>query len=328
MVREDNLDGRSRAGRHWRRMDIGIDHPFPQLPSQDVERFPYAILEVKLQTQAGQAIPNWVRDLTSSHLVEAVPKFSKFIHGTARLFPDRIHLLPYWMPQMDVDIRKPVSRRFGIHRPGQSASTTNDTQDDDDDDDEEDVDNKNDHRNDVENLPAVPVAREEHGGSSVVAEEGEGLGHRRPREVRAIVAGNEMEAPSNYAAGGDELDVEERVGESLESYPEDYPPYETDDEASEDEELYSARLGDGWRYRARRIRRGLRQGSKGILNTMAMLIPRPLSTQFPLEQDPMKPMSGQRFQSKRFKAPKGKSMSFHLTFLSNCFDSVSWLRTL
>jgi SPX domain protein involved in polyphosphate accumulation len=39
------------------------------------------VLEVKLQTQMGQAPPEWVRDLVSSHLVEAVPKFSKFIHG-------------------------------------------------------------------------------------------------------------------------------------------------------------------------------------------------------------------------------------------------------
>ena len=108
MTREDNLNGRQRAGKNWRRMDIGIDYPFAQLPPEDVERFPYAVLEVKLQTQAGQDPPEWVRGLISSHLVEAVPKFSKFIHGTAIMFPARIHLLPFWMPQMDVDIRKPV----------------------------------------------------------------------------------------------------------------------------------------------------------------------------------------------------------------------------
>lgn len=28
MVREDNWEGRARAGNHWRRMDTGIDHPF------------------------------------------------------------------------------------------------------------------------------------------------------------------------------------------------------------------------------------------------------------------------------------------------------------
>lgn len=55
----------------------------------------------------GQEPPQWVRDMVSSHLVEAVPKFSKFIHGCATLLPDMVTLVPFWMPQMDVDIRKP-----------------------------------------------------------------------------------------------------------------------------------------------------------------------------------------------------------------------------
>ncbi|KAK9458661.1 VTC domain-containing protein [Lipomyces oligophaga] len=122
MVREDDLDGRKRAGNNWRRMDIGVDFPFNQLPDRDVERFPYAVLEVKLQTQHGQEPPQWVRDLVASHLVEAVPKFSKFIHGTATLLPERVTLIPYWLPQMDVDIRKPVTHQFGIERPNNMAS--------------------------------------------------------------------------------------------------------------------------------------------------------------------------------------------------------------
>ncbi|KAJ8106398.1 hypothetical protein ONZ43_g7078 [Nemania bipapillata] len=134
MVREDNLDGVRRSGDNWRRMDIGIDWPFSQLPPKDVVRFPYAVLEVKLQTQHGQEPPEWVRQLISSHLVEAVPKFSKFIHGTASLFPSRIKLLPYWMPQMDVDIRKPPTHNFGIQRPENSLSgTTSDDEEDDSD---------------------------------------------------------------------------------------------------------------------------------------------------------------------------------------------------
>ena len=75
MVREDNWDGRVRAGDHWRRMDIGIDHPFEQLAPEDKELFTYGVLEVKLQTQYGQEPPQWVTDLVRSHLVEAVPKF-------------------------------------------------------------------------------------------------------------------------------------------------------------------------------------------------------------------------------------------------------------
>ncbi|EPX70998.1 vacuolar transporter chaperone complex subunit [Schizosaccharomyces octosporus yFS286] len=106
LVRED---GPNRAGNNWRRMDIGIDYPFNQIPDEDVVRFPYAILEVKLQTQFGQDPPEWVNNLVNSHLVEAVPKFSKFIHGVSSLFYNRVDMLPYWFPQMSVDIRKPVN---------------------------------------------------------------------------------------------------------------------------------------------------------------------------------------------------------------------------
>lgn len=123
LVREDNWDGRDRAGDNWRRMDIGIDYPFDQLPAEDVERFPYGVLEVKLQTQLGQEPPEWIKELVSSHLVEAVPKFSKFIHGCATLLPNRVDLVPFWLPQMDIDIRKPPSNNLAIsERPSGSTS--------------------------------------------------------------------------------------------------------------------------------------------------------------------------------------------------------------
>ena len=115
MVREDNFDGIDRTRGNWRRMDIGVDFPFNQLPESDVERFPYAVLEVKLQTQMGQEPPQWVREMISSHLVEAVPKFSKFIHGSSTLLPEMVSLVPFWQPQMDVDIRKPKhDETYGI----------------------------------------------------------------------------------------------------------------------------------------------------------------------------------------------------------------------
>lgn len=117
MVREDNWDGKERSGSNWRRMDIGIDHPFSQLPSEDRELFPYGVLEVKLQTQFGQEPPLWVRELVSSHLVESIPKFSKFIHGCSTLLPNRVDLVPFWLPQMDTDIRKPDTGNVTIDRP-------------------------------------------------------------------------------------------------------------------------------------------------------------------------------------------------------------------
>ncbi|KAI0749737.1 SPX-domain-containing protein [Daedaleopsis nitida] len=122
MIREDNWDGQARAGDNWRRMDIGIDYPFGQLPPEDKEPFKYGVLEVKLQTQFGQEPPQWVTELVSSHLVEAVPKFSKFIHGCATLLPNRVDLVPFWLPQMEVDILKPDTGVVAIERPLHSSS--------------------------------------------------------------------------------------------------------------------------------------------------------------------------------------------------------------
>ena len=127
LVREDNWDGAIRSGNNWRRTDIGIDYPFEQLPSTDIERFPYGVLEVKLQTQMGQEPPKWVRDLVSSHLVEAVPKFSKFIHGCSTLLANRVDLVPFWLPQMDIDIRKPVSMNLALDRPAPHSGNRSDT---------------------------------------------------------------------------------------------------------------------------------------------------------------------------------------------------------
>jgi SPX domain protein involved in polyphosphate accumulation len=69
MIREDNLDGIQRSADNWRRPDVGIDYPFGYLPEDDIVRFPYAILEVKLQTQYGTEVPSWVEQLVKSHLV-------------------------------------------------------------------------------------------------------------------------------------------------------------------------------------------------------------------------------------------------------------------
>ncbi|KIJ51444.1 hypothetical protein M422DRAFT_26858 [Sphaerobolus stellatus SS14] len=123
MVREDNWDGKTRSGDNWRRTDIGIDYPFDQLAPEDKEIFQYGVLEVKLQTQLGQTPPEWVTELVNSHLVEAVPKFSKFIHGCATLLPNRVDLIPFWLPQMDTDIRKPDTGAAHFERPSNPSST-------------------------------------------------------------------------------------------------------------------------------------------------------------------------------------------------------------
>lgn len=114
LVREDSFDGVNRTNSNWRRTDMGIDFPFPSVKKEDKDIFPYAVLEVKLATRVGEEPPQWIRDLVNSHLVEAVPKFSKFIHGCATLLPERVDLVPFWLPQMDQDIRKQPSARSRV----------------------------------------------------------------------------------------------------------------------------------------------------------------------------------------------------------------------
>lgn len=114
-IREDNFAGVVRRGpKDWRRPDVGIDYPFSYLDENEVLRFPYAVLESKAQT--GQATPLWLNKLLESHLVHEVPRFSKYLHGASYLFRDRIPLLPWWLSEMEIDIRKPRATNFGLTR--------------------------------------------------------------------------------------------------------------------------------------------------------------------------------------------------------------------
>lgn len=293
MTREDNLDGRQRCGKNWRRMDIGIDFPFSQLPPEDVERFPYAVLEVKLQTQAGQTPPDWIRELTSSHLVEAVPKFSKFIHGTAKLNPQRINLLPFWAPQMDVDIRKPVTHRFGIERPGTSKDISTTDLEDEDDSDNDDA------------LQRAPF--DGANGSD------ENVNIRRLREARDALEAHERQqqrdlleeaARENGAATGNSLDIEERISaQPLPNADDDYPLYDSD---SEDEDFEEARRVGGWHYYRVWAKKHAQEVGSTLWKGLMVIVPRPRATYMPPPlQGGVGPPKGVG-EIRRFYAPKGK----------------------
>ncbi|KAI8985358.1 VTC domain-containing protein [Pilobolus umbonatus] len=101
---------------HWKREDVGIDYPFRSLPESEVSRFPYAILETKLQNHLGQECPTWLRHLLDSHLVHEVPRFSKYIHGASVLFSDRVSVPPYWLTEFNKDIRRSPSVNIGLSR--------------------------------------------------------------------------------------------------------------------------------------------------------------------------------------------------------------------
>ncbi|CAO3681357.1 unnamed protein product [Rhizopus stolonifer] len=110
-IREKN-----QTGKDWRRQDVGIDYPFQQVAEQDILRFPYAILETKLQTHLGQESPAWLTALLDSHLVYEVPRFSKYIHGAAMLFKDKVPVEPYWIQDFDKDIRRKPMANIGLSR--------------------------------------------------------------------------------------------------------------------------------------------------------------------------------------------------------------------
>jgi SPX domain protein involved in polyphosphate accumulation len=302
MVREDNLDGRVRSGDNWRRMDIGIDWPFSQLPPGDVERFPYAVLEVKLQTQSGQEPPAWVRELTASHLVEAVPKFSKFIHGTATLFPSRIKLLPFWMPQMDVDIRKPVTHHFGIERKGQGSRSTSSG---DDESDEEDSDFEDDSSHQHSKSSKNSKNKSKHRPDLLLT--------GNEDEVARLVRERDAREAADLAerAKGNGLDNEEAAGSAPLTDP--YVLYDSDDDSDEDaarDALESARRIGGVTY----YRALLRHELKAAEHFLKKLIPSPKPSPIPASETTIGgAMAGAgpqgkdvKIVQKRFKAPEGK----------------------
>ncbi|KAI7860286.1 VTC domain-containing protein [Circinella umbellata] len=110
-IREDKNSG------CWRRNDVGIVYPFNHLPEQDdIHCFPYAVLETKIQTHLGQEMPEWLICLTNSHLVHPVPRFSKYLHGACFFFKDRLPALPWWLSELDNNIKKPRVDQFGLSR--------------------------------------------------------------------------------------------------------------------------------------------------------------------------------------------------------------------
>jgi hypothetical protein len=236
-------------------------------------------------------------------LVEAVPKFSKYIHGTATLNPKRIKLIPYWYPQMDVDIRKPVSHKFGIERPGASndISTSGNL---DDDSEEEDA---------VVGLPAANGADDD-----------ERL--RALREARDVMEQNEMNRQRDYGTltnGGDPntLDIEERVAAGR-NRDDDYPIYDSDSDDDEDYEV--AKREGGLRFARKWVERTVTNVGSSILTGIIAVIPRPTPTDvgdggFQLGVPTWK----QAGEVKRFKAPKGKRESLINTSCTSSNNSLT-----
>jgi len=64
------------------------------LSEDEVYRFPFAILEIKLQNVSEN--PPWLTQTLADIDAVQVHKFSKFQHGMAFLHPERVQILPHW----------------------------------------------------------------------------------------------------------------------------------------------------------------------------------------------------------------------------------------
>jgi hypothetical protein len=107
LIREDALDSDRpcRDSDNWHRRDIddsGMEYPFSGLRKGEIVRFPYALLEIKVRDRERE----WVRELMASHLVHGAPRFSKFVHGVSVLFEDYVNSFPFWLSDLEEDIRK------------------------------------------------------------------------------------------------------------------------------------------------------------------------------------------------------------------------------
>lgn len=116
-IREDALDASRpcRDPKDWHRADIDdrdMTYPFKNINQSEVSRFPYAVLEIKLKEDSTGKRPTWIQELMGSHLVHPSPRFSKFVHGVASLFEDYVNRLPFWLSDLDTDIRKDPQRAF------------------------------------------------------------------------------------------------------------------------------------------------------------------------------------------------------------------------
>jgi uncharacterized membrane protein YidH (DUF202 family) len=116
-IREDSLDPDRpcRSPEEWHRLDIDnsrMEYPFLNINQGEISRFPYAVLEIKVKEDAGRKAPQWIQDLMASHLVHKAPRFSKFVHGVASLFEDNVNNLPFWLSEVETDIRKDPHTAF------------------------------------------------------------------------------------------------------------------------------------------------------------------------------------------------------------------------
>ncbi|KAH0565745.1 hypothetical protein GP486_000868 [Trichoglossum hirsutum] len=117
LIREDSFDSERpcRDPDSWHRNDIDdaeMEYPFNRIRKGEISRFPHAVLEIKVREGTSEKSREWVTDLTDSHLVKEAPRFSKFVHGVAENFEDYVNSFPFWLSELENDIRKDPETAF------------------------------------------------------------------------------------------------------------------------------------------------------------------------------------------------------------------------
>lgn len=129
-IREDSLDKERpcRSPNAWHRTDVDtldLKFPFSTISEGEVARFPYAVLEIKIKKGVSKRTMKWVDELMSSHLVKEAPKFSKFVHGVAQLFDDHVNSLPFWLGDLETDIRQDPQDAYREEQEKKAAQVAN-----------------------------------------------------------------------------------------------------------------------------------------------------------------------------------------------------------
>ncbi|KAF9412601.1 hypothetical protein BGZ94_000996 [Podila epigama] len=107
MVREWPIVASDIYTRPWNPTDLRAEnYPFTHVREQDIVRFPFAVVQIKTLTEEDEETPAWVDQIAQSPLMQVIPNFSKDLHAIATLYEERVRLLPFWLSEMDRDLRK------------------------------------------------------------------------------------------------------------------------------------------------------------------------------------------------------------------------------
>ncbi|KAF9307742.1 vacuolar transporter chaperone [Podila horticola] len=134
MVRERRIETSDIYKRPWNPTDLKADnYPFSHVKAQDIIRLPFAVMQIRTLTEPDEETPAWVDHIAQSPLVQLVPNFSKDLHAIATLYESRVGLLPFWLSDMDRDLRKSTpmilsqDSNSNSGSSGSSGSSSNDT---------------------------------------------------------------------------------------------------------------------------------------------------------------------------------------------------------